>query len=93
MLLNELERSLTESELLEVALMISAIALAFFAVEIKNILHAVIVFAGFCITIGALFWILNAPYVAIFQLLLYAGAVVAIFLAAIMLTSRKESVK
>jgi NADH:ubiquinone oxidoreductase subunit 6 (subunit J) len=73
--------------------MVFAVVLAFLAVEIRNILYAVIVFSGMCITIGALFWVLNAPYVAIFQLLIYAGAVVTIFLAAIMLTSKKESMK
>ena len=46
-----------------------------------------------CVTIGALFWLLNAPYVAVFQLLIYAGAIVALFVAAVMLTTRKESVR
>jgi NADH-quinone oxidoreductase subunit J len=73
--------------------MVFAAVLAFLAVEIRNILYAVIVFSGMCITIGALFWVLNAPYVAVFQVLIYAGAVVTIFLAAIMLTSKKESMK
>ncbi|RLI21082.1 NADH-quinone oxidoreductase subunit J, partial [Candidatus Bathyarchaeota archaeon] len=39
------------------------------------------------------FWLLNAPYVAVFQLLIYAGAIVALFVAAVMLTTRKESVR
>jgi len=43
-----------------------------------------------CITIGALFWLLNAPYVSVFQLLVYAGAVVVLFIATVMLTARKE---
>jgi NADH:ubiquinone oxidoreductase subunit 6 (subunit J) len=46
-----------------------------------------------CIAIGALFWLLNAPYVAVFQLLIYAGAIVALFLATVMLTMHKESVR
>jgi NADH:ubiquinone oxidoreductase subunit 6 (subunit J) len=46
-----------------------------------------------CISIGGIFWLLNAPYVAVFQVLIYAGAVVAIFLAAVMLTTRKETLK
>lgn len=74
-------------------MMVIVVASAFLAVEIRDMLHAVIFFCGMCITIGALFWILNAPYVAVFQLLIYAGAVVAIFLAAMMLTSRKEEIK
>jgi len=43
-----------------------------------------------CITIGALFWLLNAPYVSVFQLLVYAGAVIVLFIATIMLTAREE---
>lgn len=80
-------------EVLQVALMIATILLALFAIERKNVLHAVIGFCGMCIAIGGLFWLLNAPYVAVFQVLIYAGAVVAIFLAAIMLTTSKESIR
>jgi len=63
---------------------------AILTVELKDILYAILSFCGMCITIGALFWILNAPYVAVFQLLVYAGAIVALFIAAVMLTARKE---
>jgi NADH-quinone oxidoreductase subunit J len=80
-------------EVLEVALMIATILLALFAIESKNILHAVIGFCGMCITIGGIFWLLDAPYVSVFQILIYAGAVVAIFLAAVMFTTSKESIK
>jgi NADH:ubiquinone oxidoreductase subunit 6 (subunit J) len=40
------------------------------------------------ITIGLLFAILNAPYVAVFQLLIYAGAVIALFISVVMVTKR-----
>jgi NADH:ubiquinone oxidoreductase subunit 6 (subunit J) len=40
-----------------------------------------------------MYWLLNAPYVAIFQLLIYAGAVVTLFLAALTLTKLKESIR
>lgn len=73
--------------------MLLTVIFALLAVEEKRILYAVMSFSGMCITIGALFWILNAPYVAVFQLLVYAGAVVTIFLAAIMLTSQKEGMR
>ena len=73
--------------------MIATVLLAVFTIEVKNVLHAVIGFCGMCITIGALFWLLNAPYVAVFQILIYAGAVVGIFLAAVMLTTSKETTK
>jgi NADH:ubiquinone oxidoreductase subunit 6 (subunit J) len=73
--------------------MFFALVLAFLTVEVKRILYAVISFSGMCVVIGALFWILNAPYVAVFQILIYAGAVVTIFLAAIMLTSQRERLR
>ncbi len=83
----------TLDEILQFALMIATVVLAISAVELKSILHAGIAFGGMCVTIGALFWLLNAPYVAVFQVLIYAGAVVTIFLAAVMLTTRKESIR
>jgi len=73
--------------------MVTAVLLALLTVELRSILYAVISFCGMCISIGALFWLLNAPYVAVFQVLIYAGAIVTIFLAAIMLTTQKESIK
>ncbi len=80
-------------EALQLILMFASVVLALLTVELKRILYAVITFSGMCILIGALFWTLNAPYVAVFQLLIYAGAVVTIFLAAIMLTSQKEQLR
>jgi NADH-quinone oxidoreductase subunit J len=73
--------------------MVTTILLAVFVIEAKNILHAVIGFCGMCISIGGLFWLLNAPYVSVFQILIYAGAVVALFMAAVMLTTNKESTR
>jgi NADH-quinone oxidoreductase subunit J len=72
------------------ALIILAVLFALLTVELKNILYAILSFCGMCITVGAVFWVLNAPYVAVFQLLIYAGAIVALFLAVVMLTIRKE---
>ncbi len=80
-------------EVLQIALMIATVLLALYTIEAKNVLHSVIGFCGMCITIGGLFWLLNAPYVAVFQILIYAGAVVGIFLAAVMLTTSKETTK
>jgi len=61
------------------------VILAVLVVELPNLLHSVLALCGMSITIGALFWLLSAPYPALFQLLVYAGAVVVLFLAAIML--------
>lgn len=71
-------------------LIMLTVLLALLTVELKDMLHAVICLCGMCITVGALFWLLNAPYVAVFQLLVYAGAVIVLFIATVMLTARKE---
>jgi NADH:ubiquinone oxidoreductase subunit 6 (subunit J) len=81
------------SDWLQYALMVLTIILAISTIELKNLLHSAISFCGMCISIGGIFWLLNAPYAAVFQILVYAGAVVTIFLAAVMLTTRKESIR
>jgi len=73
--------------------MILTVLLAILTVELKDILYAILSFCGMCILIGVIFWILSAPYVAVFQLLVYAGAIVALFIAAVMLTTRKEQIR
>ena len=73
--------------------MFSAVALALLTVEVKDLLYAILSFCGMCVAIGAIFWLLNAPYVTVFQILIYAGAVVVLFIATVMLTTRKESVR
>ena len=82
--------ALTFNDLLQIALIVLTVLLALLTVELKDMLHAVICLCGMCITIGALFWLLNAPYVSVFQLLVYAGAVIVLFIATVMLTARKE---
>ena len=72
--------------------MVFTLLFAVLTVEVKDLLYAIIFFCGMCITIGCLFWLLNAPYVALFQLLVYAGAIVALFIAAVTLTTRVERV-
>ena len=76
------------NEILQITLIFLAVFLAILTVEFKDLLYAVLCLCGMCITIGALFWLLNAPYVAVFQLLIYAGAVIVLFIVTVMLTIR-----
>jgi NADH-quinone oxidoreductase subunit J len=76
-------------EVLELALLAATCILAILTVELKDLLYAVISLAAMSVSLGALFWLLNAPYVAVFQILIYAGATVVLLVAAVMLTSRK----
>jgi len=77
-------------DMLQIVLIVLTVLLALLTVELKDLLQASICLCGTCITIGALFWLLNAPYVSVFQLLVYAGAVIVLFIAAVMLTKREE---
>ena len=76
--------------MLQILLIVLTILLALLTVELKDLLQASICLCGTCTTIGALFRLLNAPYVSVFQLLVYAGAVIVLFIAAVMLTKREE---
>ncbi|MGV9102828.1 MAG: NADH-quinone oxidoreductase subunit J [Promethearchaeia archaeon] len=74
-----------------ILLMLLILGLALATVEIRDPLYSILSFCGMSIGIGMLYWLLMAPYVALYQLLVYAGAVVGLYLAAIMLTTRKEA--
>ena len=68
----------------------AALVLAFLTVELKNLMHSVISLGGMCIVLGILFGILNAVYVMVFQLMIYAGATVVLFVSVVMLTERRK---
>ena len=68
------------------ALLTVIVLLAVLTVEFKNLMYAVLCFCGMTIVLGFLYWLLNAPYVALFQILVYTGAVGALFIITIMLT-------
>lgn len=74
---------------IQIILLLSTIILAILTIETQNLLHTALCLCGMSITIGVLFGILNAPYVMVFQLLIYAGATVALFVFMITLTKRE----
>jgi len=74
---------------LQLALLLAAIVLALLAVEVKDLLAAAVSLGGMCAVLAMLFWMLFAPYVAVFQLAIYAGAVLVLFVATIYLTRRR----
>lgn len=76
--------------LIELLLIIAITVLAGLVVELKNLLHAVVCLFGMCLLIGVLFGLLNALYVMAFQVLIYAGATMVLFLTVIMLTARDK---
>ncbi|HDJ66098.1 MAG TPA: hypothetical protein ENF33_00070 [Nitrososphaeria archaeon] len=78
------------ADLIQLFLIVLTLAFAILSIEVKDLFYAIIFFALMCISIGSMFWMLNAPYLAVFQLSIYAGAVVALFLVTITLTVRRE---
>ena len=63
-----------------------AIGLAVIAVEVKRLDYAVISFAGMCIVLGILFYLLFAPWVAVLQLAIFAGAIAVLLLVTVNVT-------
>ncbi|MBS7610646.1 NADH-quinone oxidoreductase subunit J [Candidatus Bathyarchaeota archaeon] len=60
-----------------------AVIAALVAVEVKDILRALIGFVILSISLSIVFYMLGAPYVSVFQLAIYAGAVVVLFVTAL----------
>lgn len=75
----------------EAAALLLVCVFAVLAIELPDLLHAILALAGLSIGIAVLFWLLGAPYVAVFQLIVYGGAVIVLFVAAVMLTARRSS--
>lgn len=76
-------------DFIQVLLIVVTIVLAILTIEIKDMLRAIVCLCGMGFAIGMLFAILNAPYVAVFQLLIYAGAVIALFISVVMVARRE----
>jgi len=75
--------------MVEILLIIATIVLAILTVELKNLLQASVCLFGMCILVGLIFGLLNATYVMVFQLLIYAGATMVLFISVVMLTRRE----
>ena len=60
---------------------------AVLAVTSKNIIYAVVALLSTNITLGIAYYMMGAPLVALFQLAIFAGAVVVFFVITVMLTS------
>lgn len=63
---------------------------AIFALEAKEIIYGAIGLAGSLFGVATLFFLLDAPYVAVFQIAVYIGAVAVLILFTVMLV-REES--
>ena len=68
-----------------------AIASALLVVSVKNIMHSALFLALFLLSVAAMFFIFDADFLGIVQILLYIGGVIVLILFAVMLTSRVSS--
>ncbi|MEW5759617.1 MAG: NADH-quinone oxidoreductase subunit J [Candidatus Thermoplasmatota archaeon] len=60
---------------------------------VKEVVHAVVSLALMFISIAGIYILLNAEFIALVQILIYAGAVTVLILFAIMLTRREIILK
>jgi len=66
---------------------------AIFALEAKEIVYGAIGLAGSLFGVAALFFLLDAPYVAVFQISVYIGAVAVLILFTVMLVREERWAK
>ena len=76
--------------LIQNALLVFMFALYLVAIELKDLLYSVIVLAGSSITLAVIFYMLQAPDIAITQAAVGAGVTTVLFVIAISRTRRKE---
>jgi len=78
------------TESLEAAFLASLVIFSILAVESESLIRSVFSLLGFTISLGLLFILLSAFHVGLMVLLVYAGGVVALLLAVIMMTKGRE---
>jgi NADH:ubiquinone oxidoreductase subunit 6 (subunit J) len=79
------------SDIVQLVLIASTLAFALMAAGMDNILFAALSLGGMSICLGGLYWTMYAPYVGLFQLLIYGGAVVVLFVSVVMFVRSEES--
>jgi uncharacterized MnhB-related membrane protein len=68
----------------------ATVAMAFVAVVQKNLIRAVIAFAGSSACLAILFFLLASPYAAVLELVVGSGLVAVLFLVALILAGGEE---
>jgi len=78
------------SEIVQILLIASTLVFALLTAGLNDVLYSALSLGGMCICLDGLFWTLFAPYVGLFQLLIYGGAVVVLFVSVIMFVRSEE---
>ena len=79
------------SEFTQLVLIVLTLIFALMTAGLRNILFAALSLGGMAICLGGLYWTLYAPYVGVFQMLIYGGAIVVLFISVIMFVRSEES--
>jgi len=77
--------------ILLIILLAVVIIAAILAVELRDLIYAVIALAVLSVALAGVFWILLAPWVALFQLTIYGGAVTVLLFSTVALTERRTN--
>jgi NAD(P)H-quinone oxidoreductase subunit 6 len=81
------------ADLTFVTMMVVTVGSAIVALEAEEIVYGAIGLAGSLFGVAALFFLLNAPYVAVFQVAVYIGAVAVLILFTVMLVRQEKWAK
>jgi len=72
------------STVVQIVLIAATLVFALMAAGTKDILFAPLSLGGMAVCLRGIYWTLYAPYVGLFQMLIYGGAVVVLFVSVIM---------
>ncbi len=78
------------ADLTFIAMMVVTVGSAIVALEAEEIVYGAIGLAGSLFGVATLFFLLNAPYVAVFQIAVYIGAVAVLILFTVMLVRQER---
>ncbi|MBM3291270.1 hypothetical protein FJY84_01170 [Candidatus Bathyarchaeota archaeon] len=71
-------------DIIQLVLFVLIISLAIITTKLDNILYAAISLSGMSICLGGLYWLMYAPYVGLFQMMIYGGALMVLFIVVVM---------
>ncbi len=81
------------ADLIFLAMMVVTVGGAIVAMEAEEIVYGAIGLAGSLFGVATLFFLLDAPYVAVFQVTVYVGAVAVLILFTVMLVRQEKWAK
>ncbi len=81
------------ADLIFIAMMAVTIGGAILALESSEIVYGAIALSGSLFGVAAFFFLLNAPYVGVFQITVYVGAVAVLILFTVMLVRQEKWMK